>query len=171
MSAKCAFISLSLLLMTVSGWSSPARGKSSPWVGKTVVIQSFTEPVQYLGQRAMLCLMVDRSKPMDTRAVQYKIVRGLADPRRISFESVAHSGAYLGHWGFRLRLQLKSDDAVSRANATFEVVPGLGNEKGFSFVAFNYPGFFIAARDNGEVWITDNPKKEKATFNLVRLAK
>jgi hypothetical protein len=84
---------------------------------------------------------------------------GLARETCYSFESKSHPERYLSHDSDRMdgqpsQLTLFSVDGTSwvKTEATFCPVPGLSGS-GVSFQSIDYPGYFLATRSNGEVWL------------------
>lgn len=105
---------------------------------------------------------------------------GLANPTYISLRATNPNlpDHYIFHGDFRLHLTIASSlwtPAQLRGfheNATFKMVPGLANPKQVSLESMNYPGFFVHARENLELFIDRNNKSasffENATFELIR---
>ncbi len=56
----------------------------------------------------------------------FRVMPGLADPQKVSFESVAHPGHYLAHYNFVLRLRRFDDTPLFRGDATFELTDDVG---------------------------------------------
>jgi RNA polymerase sigma factor (sigma-70 family) len=93
----------------------------------------------------------------DRQRATFEVVRGLADPKCISFR--ARDGRYLRHSSWRLRLHRYDGTSLFRGDATFCVragsVPG-----SVALESANYPGGFLR-HENNELWV--NPPSATAT--------
>lgn len=103
----------------------------------------------------------------------FKIVRGLADERCYSFQSVNYPGYFLRHSLFALMLHPNSGDGLFKREATFCKQPGRAGE-GVSFTAFSHPDRYLRHSGPGrlipfELWL-DPPSgpnfAREATFHL-----
>jgi RNA polymerase sigma factor (sigma-70 family) len=93
---------------------------------------------------------VDASSDAPARErATFEVVRGLADPRCISFR--ARDGRYLRHSSWRLRLSQDEGTALFRGDATFCVRAGPVSGS-VSFESSNYPGWFLRHRGR-ELWV------------------
>lgn len=97
---------------------------------------------------------------------QFRIVKGLADPDGISFESVNYPGYYLRHYNYKLYVNQNDDSEIFAKDATFKRVPGLGNSAGYSYQSYNYPSMYIKNVDNVLYIATISTTQDKlnATF-------
>lgn len=130
-----------------------------------VSIQSYNSPDIYIRHRYGV---VDATKlfvASEQLDFHFAIVKGLADPNEISFESVNFPGLYVRHSGFRMRLQLFENNRRYREDATFKPVRGNVPSKRrdlVSFQSFNFPTRFIRQR-NSKLWIDEiSTTKDKA---------
>ncbi len=73
----------------------------------------------------------------------FRIVKGLADPTCISFESVNFPGYFLRHRDWQIYIDRFDGSDLNRKDATFHVRQGLANPNCNSFESFNYPGHFL----------------------------
>jgi hypothetical protein len=63
-----------------------------------------------------------------------------------SFRSVNYSNRYIRHSAFLGELTPIVND-LDRADATFEIVPGLADPSGVSFASVNYPNYYLRHQD------------------------
>ena len=85
-------------------------------------------------------------KPSFLKEASFFIVRGLAGTG-ISFKSVAFPNRYIRHRNGKLFVDVGSNNALFKKDATFNVRYGLGASKGhfgISFQSVNYPNTFIS---------------------------
>ncbi len=104
---------------------------------------------------------------IDARDASFRIVPGLADSSKISFESVNWPGYYLRHEYLRLKLSRFENTSLFRADATFKPVSGLGYLDGISFESHNFPNHFIR-HQSWHLWVHLNDGSDQlrsdATF-------
>ena len=132
-------------------------------------IQCHAAPDRYLRHRDGVVVLGEMRKGEDTGPYLFKMVRGLADPKGVSFESISQPGHYLRHCNFRLLLHRYENSDIYKKDTTFRVRPGLADSGWRSFQSVNFPQFHIMARNN-ELFIgggTDATFKRSATFRLV----
>ncbi|WP_248925986.1 AbfB domain-containing protein [Paenibacillus hamazuiensis] len=79
---------------------------------------------------------------------EWRIVKGLADPNAISFESVNFPGEFLRHKNGEIWREPYSNNALYLADATFYKVPGLADSNLASFESYNFPGRYIRHRNS-----------------------
>jgi hypothetical protein len=96
---------------------------------------------------------------------EFVIVRGLADPQAVSFESINSPGYYLRHANFKLWLD-SGVGAYFREDATFLPIPGLADGAKISFRSYNIPSHYITETDFllGIVKVSSESEKASATF-------
>ena len=78
------------------------------------------------------------------QAAKWVETAGLADPKCVSFESVAHPGYYIRHYGFVAKVEPNDDTAQFAQDATFCPTPG-NSGTGTSFQSVNYPAKYLRA--------------------------
>lgn len=95
---------------------------------------------------------------------EFVIVRGLADPEAVSFESINSPGHYLRHVSLKLRLD--SGGAYFREDATFIPIPGLADRAKISFRSYSFPSHYITETDFllGIIKVSSESEKASATF-------
>ncbi len=102
-----------------------AFSAESAWPGQRVSLQVFGRRAQHLfaapDQPARLGPVHGAPEP-----ATFRVMPGLADPRKVSFESVAHPGHYLAHFNFVLRLRKLENTPLFRGDATFEFTDDVG---------------------------------------------
>lgn len=106
--------------------------------------------------------------PMEPPAdQQWRIVPGLTGSG-VSFESYNHSGRYLRHSGFELRLEEQDGSDLFAADATFHQEPGLADGSWTSFRSQNFPDRYL--RHSNYVLridpIDDATGRADATFHI-----
>ncbi|MBN2737531.1 MAG: cellulase family glycosylhydrolase [Spirochaetales bacterium] len=74
---------------------------------------------------------------------QFRLVPGLADPSKVSIESVNFPGMYLRHSNYKVYQHPYDGSQSFREDATWTKVPGLAGGNGYSFSSYNYPDHFI----------------------------
>ena len=140
--------------------------------GVEVSIECFDANGKYLRHRDGDAFLDPIMSEQDSVDARFKAVRGLADPKGLSFESYNFPGHYLRSQNGRLRVT-KCPDEADRKDATFLTVMGLASERDgwVSLELLTNPGYFVRDR-NGEVWaeekMADKEYLESATFHLVK---
>ncbi|WP_329113454.1 sigma-70 family RNA polymerase sigma factor [Streptomyces sp. NBC_01465] len=112
-------------------------------------LESMDEPGQYLtyaGAFATLGGLSADSSAQTRRRFVFTVVRGLADPRCVTFR--AADGRYLRHRDLRLRLSSDNGSDLFREDATFCPSPG-ATAGSVTLHAHNYPGSVLRHRDGG----------------------
>lgn len=112
-------------------------------LGQIVYLQSINYPDRYIRHANFLGELTRIPDQRSAQDASFKIVRGLADSRLISFESTNFPGYFLRHQGFRIKLHKPDGSDLFRKDATFKIVQGLANNQWVSFESLNYPGRFI----------------------------
>jgi len=121
-----------------------------------------------VGQSAFLAKLIEKPPESCDEGNIFNVVPGLADKSFVSFESVAFPGYFLRHQNFRLKLHRNDGSDLFQKDATFLIVKGLADDTASSIMSYNYSSHFIAEKENGELWIIENPDKKKATFNMIQ---
>merc|ERR1711998_40664 len=101
------------------------------------------------------------------------MVAGLANRRKVSFESVNFPGFFIRHCNFRILVNERDGSDLFDEDATFEMIlPNQMCENGqgfFSFRSVNYPDRYLRHK-NFELWLDENDGSElfadDTTFNL-----
>ncbi|WP_229873892.1 sigma-70 family RNA polymerase sigma factor [Streptomyces cirratus] len=115
-------------------------------------LESVDEPGLYLAYADDFATLgrVSASSSAQTRQrVTFTVVRGLADPRCVTFSSA--DGRYLRHRDLRLRLSTDDGSELFREDATFCAHPG-AVAGSVTLHAHNYPGSVLRHRDGG-IWL------------------
>lgn len=86
----------------------------------------------------------------------------------VRLQSYNYPTRFLRHSSFRAKI----DSSISPLeDSQFKMVAGLTNARGVSFESVNYPGCYLRARTNGEVWLDANDStasfSDSATFRRV----
>ena len=97
---------------------------------------------------------------------KFRIVAGIADATAVSLEHVGSKGYFVRHANFQLYLHERRDklQRLFNSDATFRMI-SLEPDK-VRFESFNYPGRFIAVRDDGIVILSKDPSPANSTFVL-----
>ncbi len=111
-----------------------------------VTLTSHNYPNHAIRHRGFMGELTEIRTELDQQDATFKIVRGLADPAAISFESVNYPGYYLRHQGYRIKLHKNDGSGLFQADATFKRVPGLADPTKYSFQSVNYPTHYIRHR-------------------------
>ncbi len=136
------------------------------------MLQSFNYPdhfVSYHDHLGNITITNNRSA-ITIGDANFRLVPGLADPSKVSFESVKKPGLYLRHQGWRVKLHKFDGTRLFREDATFKRVPGLADASWESFESQNYPGKFLRHR-NFHLWVEGGEGelfRKDATFLPVR---
>lgn len=112
-------------------------------------LESVDDPGLYLtyaGDFAALGRVSASSGTQTRQRVTFTVVRGLADPRCVTFR--AADGRYLRHRELRLRLSANDGSELFREDATFCPSPG-AVAGSVTLHAHNYPGSVLRHRDGG----------------------
>lgn len=109
-------------------------------------LTSHNYPNHAVRHRGFMGELTEIHSDLDRQDATFKIVRGLADPAAISFESVNYPGYYLRHQGFQIKLHKNDGSGLFRADATFKKVPGLADPAKYSFQSVNYPTHYLRHR-------------------------
>ena len=128
-----------------------ARPTSAPG-DNAVMLQSINFPDFYISHRDKLGEITSRQSQLDRGFASFRLVPGLADGNKVSFESVNRPGNYLRHQDWRVKLHRNDGSRLFREDATFARVPGLADESWISFESHNYPGKFLRHR-NLHLWV------------------
>jgi RNA polymerase sigma factor (sigma-70 family) len=119
------------------------------------------ESDRYLGQEDGYAAIADEDAGEDAR---FTVVDGLADPACHSFLNA--EGKYLRHYGMRLELDYDDGSDIFRLDATF--CPRAGSNEGtVALESVNYPGHYVHARSDGEVWIDQSGVAADTSFHVV----
>ena len=118
------------------------------------MLQSFNYPDHFVSHHDNLGnITITNNRSVLTRGdANFRLVPGLADPSKVSFESVKRPGLYLRHQGWRVKLHKFDGTQLFREDATFKRVPGLADASWESFESQNYPGKFLRHR-NFHLWV------------------
>ena len=162
------FIIIALIGLLVTMFVSCAT-KDVQTESKTISLQSYNDPDQFIRHRDFLGEVTTISSDLDKKDATFKIVSGLADSKYISFESVNYPNYYLRHENFRINLHEYSDDELFKKDVTFKKVAGLAESSWSSFESYNYPGYYIRQKDY-QLYIeegSDDLFQKDATFKIV----
>jgi hypothetical protein len=95
---------------------------------------------------------------------RFTVVDGLADPACHSLLNA--EGEYLRHYGMRLELDYDDGSDIFRLDATF--CPRAGSDEGtVALESVTYPGQYVHARSDGEVWIDQSGLAEDTSFHVI----
>ena len=112
-----------------------------------VSLRSLNYPARYVRHRNFLGELSEVSTDLTRRDSSFVLVPGLADTSGVSLLASNFSNYYLRHQGFRLKLQLLSNDDLFRRDATFHIVPGLADATKLSLRSVNFPNHYIRHRN------------------------
>jgi hypothetical protein len=133
------------------------------WINKVITIELASDSQQCLGQKASLCFLINKHNISKIENVQFIIRPGLADNKFVSFESISEPKSFLRHQYSRVKLHRLIQTDLYKKDATFQII--YDSETGYiSLVSFNYPDMVISVDKNDEVWISNNPEKNKFKF-------
>ncbi len=96
---------------------------------------------------------------IDVNDGSFKIVKGLSDPKGVSFESVNFSGYFLKHSSYKMVLAKFEENETYKNDATFYIRDGLADKKSVSIESYSFPGYFIR-HANFEAIISENDDSE-----------
>lgn len=106
-------------------------------------------------------------RTVDAKPLQFRLVPGLADTNMVSLESVERPGHYARHFFGRIKIDPKPEkDAFFRADATFEVRPGVDGS-GLRLRSFNWRDCYIGATHTKKTFIVPDPSPEAATIDII----
>jgi hypothetical protein len=133
-------------------------------------LKSYNLPDRYV-RHAGLVARID-AFPMEPPAdQQWRLVPGLADPAKTSFESVNYPGRYLRHVNHEIRLATDDGTSPFAQDATFQRVAGLADASWSSFRSHNLPDRYL--RHSGYVLRLDplgsgssQADREDATYQV-----
>ncbi len=108
-------------------------------------LQSFNVANYFVRHWEFAAVLQNNVSPIEDS--QFRIVPGLADPTKISFESVNFPGYYLRHWDYNLKVAQNDDSNAFKQDATFTRVPGLANSSAYSYQSYNFPMMYIRHYD------------------------
>jgi hypothetical protein len=126
--------------ITYSGGSQTGYHKSN---AATVTLMAHNYPQHAIRHRNFIGEITEIHSDLDRKDATFKVVRGLADPAAISFESINYPGYYLRHQNFQIKLHKNDGSRLFQEDATFRKVSGLADYSKFSFESLNYPNYFI----------------------------
>lgn len=88
---------------------------------------SYSESKRYINTDGNLVYVDENSSDDERNSIRFKIVRGLADPFGVSFESIAHPGQFLTNTSSNLQLR-ENDNSVALAESATFYVGATGSE-------------------------------------------
>ena len=113
-------------------------------------------------------IAVQRNKAAEIstkRTSKFKVVPGLTSSSLVSLEPLGAKGFFLRHQNSVLFLHERpKQNGLFDADASFKLID-LGSGK-VQFEASNYPGMFIAVKEDGSLITMSNPPVDKSTFIL-----
>lgn len=124
----------------------PGYGSRAAVRSGKITLRSHNYPNHAVRHRNFLGELTEIHSELDRQDATFKIVRGLADPAAVSFESVNYPGYYLRHQGYRIKLHKNDGSGLFQADATFRQVPGLADPAKYSFQSVNYPTHYLRHR-------------------------
>jgi len=141
-----------------------------PAPGEYLSLRSYNYPNHYIRHRNYLGEITTISSQLDFDDSSFKMVKGLAGSKTVSFESKNYPGYYLRHQGFRIKLHRPDGSDLFRNDASFKVAHGLADSSWNSFESVNYPGYFLRHR-NFQLYIErgeDDLFRKDCTFRVER---
>lgn len=108
-----------------------------------VTLRSHNYPDRAIRHRNFMGELTVIQSQLDMKDSTFKVVKGLADPSAISFESANYPGYYLRHQNFQIKLHKSDRSRLFLEDATFRKVPGLADDSKISFESFNFPSYYI----------------------------
>lgn len=128
----------------------------------TVILRLASDPRKTLSAAAGGDLRLTTTQT----STSFKLVPGLADPKAVSLEMISSPGHYVRHsWAVaRVNPRPQQKDPVFDPDSTWKLVQ-LGDGR-VRFESHNYPGTFLAAKDDGSVIQLGAAPLERSLFFL-----
>jgi hypothetical protein len=141
----------------------PAPGMALPEV---VALRTYRPPNYFVMHHDFTGRTAEVLSARDARVSQVRMVRGLADAKCVSFETVSPPDHYYKHAYSRIVLAKRLDEPRFRADSTFCVEKGLEKSRtvgieAVSLRSYNQPDRFIRHR-HGELWL--DPRAETSDY-------
>lgn len=134
-------------------------------IGKTVVITSISSSSYVFNQDTRQMKLVKYSRKPEQYA--FKIVKGLGDPRKVSFESVAKPGHYMRQQIGQIRLSKDDTSEGFKGECTFKIDKGLsGGSKAVTLRPMLLPDEYVHVTKKKEIFTEFKPQGRKASFYL-----